>query len=265
MRKLRLLVLIGAVVLEAGCGLPDSFLLVPPARGGQFPAGTINSPFSIAGTSRAQDLDVVFKGYELYYKCYGLQDSLTADENYNSTSNTYTDLLQNGFHRICRGPGSGPTGLPVDTYPGTANIPLIDISRIDQPNVGSNYSITINVNDLLPPAFNFTAAGSIPVTYFEYFQPAASTPFAGWEIRRYVQADPSLGLVCKTFADNSYYPLTPNWTSSDIDMTPTAYNSATTNGQIYVMMYAVCYGTGLDGTPRFSSPTWLGYSLLQVF
>jgi hypothetical protein len=266
------LAILGMILLEAGCGLPDAYYLQPPALTGTPPTGAqLNQPFGLTGSSRTNDINVTFTGYELYYKCYGSVDqaAITADQNYGSSSYSYTDLLQNGFHRVCRGPGSGGS-LAVDSTPSTANAPLIDVQRIDPSNLGATFTIKIIVADLLPPSFAFASAGSIPVTYFEYLPPSATTPTAGWEIRRYAQADSSLGPVCKTFAPNPSYPgiTSPaNWSVSDVDMTSAIWNEVTVNpnsGQIYVMLYAVSYGIGIDGAFRESSPTWLGYTLITV-
>ena len=278
MRELRWLLLLGVVTLELGCGLPDSYYLQPPAAG-QAASGLQNSPFTIQGSSRANDINVLFKGYELYYKCYvnTQQDlaTLNTDSNYGSSTYTTTDLLQNGFHRVCRGPGSGGL-LAIDTTPGTGNAPLIDIGSIDSANLGNAYTITIKVADSFPPTpplpFPFVITGStggpVPVTYFEYFPPGSPTPTAGWEIRRFIQADSSLGNVCRTFANNGSAPngIVANWTATDIDVTPSvgaAIGSSSSLG-IFVMIYAVSYGTGLDGTPRSSYPVWLGYTLINI-
>lgn len=262
MRKLRWLVLLGAAVLEVGCGLPDAYFLVPPTAT-QIGSGLLNSSFVITGTSRANDIDVIFTGYEIYYKCYGPFDSLDADKNYGSTSNTYIDLLQNGFHRVCRGPGYVVTPLSPDTYPGTATAPLVDIDRIDSGNAGNAYTVRINFADPSPPSFDFTTS---PVSYFQYTPPGGPSPTKGWEIRRFVQADATLGSVCRTFASNPYYGGSiQNWTQTDTDLTPTVYNNALGTGQINVMLYAVSYGTGLDNSPRYSYPVYLGYTLLQIF
>jgi hypothetical protein len=263
------LAILGMILLEAGCGLPDSYYLQFPVTGTPPTGAQLNQPFSLTGSSRANDINVTFTGYELYYKCYGTADqaAITADQNYGSPSYTYTDLLQNGFHRVCRGPGSGG-GLAVDSTPSTANAPLINVQRIDSSNLGSTFTIKIIVADLLPPSFGFASAGSIPVTYFEYLPPSVTTPTAGWEIRRYAQADSSLGPVCKTFAPNSSYPgiTSPaNWSASDVDMTSAIWNEVIAGSQqIYVMLYAVSYGIGIDGAFRESSPTWLGYTLITV-
>jgi hypothetical protein len=269
MSPLTRLALLGVILLETGCGLPDAFYLQPPLAGSPLPNGAqVNQPFFLTGSSRSNDINVTFTGYELYYKCYGTSDTaaITADQNYGSSSYTYNDLLLNKFYRVCRGPGSGGA-LAIDTTPSpTANAPLIDIQRIDSSNIGSTFTVKITVNDGAPtlPGFTTLFQGSpIPVTYFQYLPPSGTTPTAGWEIRRYVQADASTqGSVCKTFAANGYYPgVNPaNWSASDADVTSATASSP----QIYVMLYALSYGTGIDGAFRESSPTWLGYTLITV-
>jgi hypothetical protein len=267
MRRLRLLLLAGGVVLGLGCGLPDSFYLQPPTATG-IGSGLLNNALIISGTTRGGDVDAVFQGYELYYKCYISTDTTTLlpDENYGTTSNTYTDLLTAGFHRVCRGSGSGGN-LAVDTYPGTQNSPLIDISRIDPGNAGNNYTISIIMGDTNPPSsFNFITLGA-PAFYFSYTPPAGGAPTAGWEIRRFVPASPNFSpAACSTFASikSPNYTTWINWNATDADMTTTIMNAALGPGTIYVMFYAVSTGVGLDGTPRFSSPVWMGYTLMQI-
>jgi hypothetical protein len=82
-----------------------------------------------------------------------------------------------------------------------------------------------------------------------------------------MQADSSFGSFCRTFSANSYYPGINNWSGTDIDITSAVWTEVTSNpgnGLLYVMLYAVSYGTGIDGAFRESSPTWLGYTLITV-
>ncbi len=69
MRKLRWLLLLGAVVLGAGCGLPDTYYLAPPQV-----SGTVQHQHSRMLKSREQTEAAIltsrFLGYELYYKFY---------------------------------------------------------------------------------------------------------------------------------------------------------------------------------------------------
>jgi hypothetical protein len=258
MRLRKGLFLLPFVLLEAGCGLPDSYFLYPPSAESLMNEST--SYCQIAGTSRASDILVDFRGYELYYKLTSAYNS--ADIIYGSSTYTYNDLVSAGFYRVCRGPGS-VSALSVDTAPGTASAPLIDISTIDPDNIGANFTVNIYFNESASAGLGFTDTKN--VSYYAYCPPATSTAEAGMEIRRYVQADTSLGNFCKTFAPDSYYSFT-NYAAGDTDGVTTTMRTAAYNngGILYVMLYAVSYGKADDGTYLRSSPTYLGYTKLYV-
>jgi hypothetical protein len=264
MKVMRPILLMGVVLFETNCGLPDTYYLQPPVAG-TLANGILNSSFTIIGSTRSNDVNVTFSGYELYYKCYPDDTtSMSADLNY-GPSNKYTDLLSAGFFRVCRGPGSG--GLPVDTGPGVGNAPLINIQQIDSSSIGSTFTVNIIMNNYIsPPSFGFTTlygTTQLPVTYFQYCPPSTpSTPTAGYEIRRYMQANSLLGFVCKPFTSNFYYPFA-NWSLSDNDATNLSLPLGG-SGNVYIMIYACAYGVGIDGIFQESSPALLGNTLIQV-
>jgi hypothetical protein len=257
MRLRKGLYLLLITLVEAGCGLPDAYYLEPPAAGSLLQQTT--SYCEIAGTSRANDILVTFMGYELYYKLYATAP--TTDMGYQAVQYTAADLLNAGFLRVCRGPGS-VSGLGVDSTPGTASAPLIDISVIDPDSVGNNYAVNVYFNQSAPADFGLTDTQD--VSFFAYYPPSAADPTQGIEIRRFVQADTSLGNFCKTFAPDSDYSFW-NFVDGDQDMKAgmrsAAYNN---NGILYVMMYVVSYGKAEDGTYVASSPTYLGFTQLYV-
>jgi hypothetical protein len=267
MRPIRILVLLALAVLGAGCGLPDSYYIQQPLAG--TPASTLNAVFQILGTTRSNDILVTFMGYELYYKLYGADDAtLTADKKYGTSDYTATDLTDASFQRLCLGQGS-VAGLTPDTYPGTASAPSVNMSVIAPAALGTSYTINIVFNDPAAPDFGFLHAGnpSAPISYFEYVPANETTPTAGMEVRRFVQADPSLGNACATFASNSYYGFVNYDFGSDADLT---YNTnmaaqvAANGGNVFIMIYAVSYGKADDGTAQQSYPVYLGYTQLPV-
>jgi hypothetical protein len=270
MRFFRLCALLGVMALWTGCGLPDSFYLVPPAVGIQ--ASPTGSPFfTISGTDRGSDTGATFEGYELYYKFYGSAGG-PADPTFNSdlttftTGSTYTDLQQAGFHRLCLGPNS--VSLAPDTSAGYASAPLINISKIDPTHINQSYTVTVKLNDLYPPVpAPSVPTNGPPLSYYLYTPPGGSVATAYAEVRRFVNAQ--AGSLCKSFAPNSTLssPLV-NWDAplfQDVDLSGTTglaiWNEVLSNpGYIYVMIYALSYGKSIvDFTPIYSSPVLLGY------
>jgi hypothetical protein len=280
MKTFRRLALLGAVVLETGCGLPDTFYLAPPAFSGQFSLSTPTA--AILGTSRASDIDIQFLGYELYYKFFAPNapdSTLNADSNYGGSSNTINDLTQHGFQRVCLGPGN-ESGENPDQAPGYSSAPLINIKSIDPGNLsGGGFTINIVLDNTNPPAYGFTTTGPgqltpLPVSYFSY-SPPASGPTGGMEIRRFVQEYSYIesGKYCSPFASGAFWPAgnPRNYDPTQpgqVDVTPLNGDWSTyvsgSGGYVYVMMYAVCYGTATDQTTQRSSPTFLGYANIQI-
>jgi hypothetical protein len=258
MRLTKGLFLFPIILAGAACGLPDAYYLEPPVADPIMSQTT--SYCEIAGTGRTSDTLVTFMGYELYYKLYGAPPK--SDLGFQSVQYTYSDLQNAGFFRVCRGPGS-LSALGADTTPGTASAPLVDISVMDPGSIGNNFTVNIYFNQSAPAGFGLSSTAN--VSFFVYYPPSTSTATNAMEIRRYAQADPSLGNVCKTFAPDSTYPF-PNFTPGDTDgVTATMRTDAYNNGGIlYIMMYAVSYGKADDGTYIRSSPTYLGYTQLYV-
>ncbi len=279
MKTFRRLVLLGAVVLETGCGLPDTFYLAPPVYSGQFTQ--LTSTASILGASRSSDIDIQFLGYELYYKFYAPSapdSTIVQDSNYGGSSNTVNDLSQHGFQRICLGPGNEPESP--DQAPGFSSAPLINIKSIDPANLnGGGFTINLVFNNTSPPTtYGFTTTGlfnpPLPVSYFTY-SPPGSGATGGMEIRRFVQEPSQIesGKYCSPFSSNFHWgsttPLNYDITSpAEVDVAQINASDWSTYvagpGLIYVMMYAVCYGTATDQTTQRSSPTFLGYTQIQV-
>jgi len=277
MRKLRWLLLLGAVVLEAGCGLPDEYYLMPPRVSGQFALTSQNA--QITGTNRSDDILIQFIGYELYYKFFAPNDPSSTylqDQNYGGPNNTVSDLQQHGFQRVCLGPGPAPGGSP-DRSPGYSSAPLINIQNIDSGNLaGGGYAINIIMNDLHPPAFISSSSGAALLSYFTYAPPPGTTPTTGMEIRRFVQEYPYIesGQFCAPFASNlNWQPtgLTPHnfddITFGQVDiqaLQPAWLSYVAGSGTIYIMMYAVSYGLSTQLNYQRSSPVYLGYTPIQV-
>jgi len=246
MRKLRILVLLGAVLLEAGCGLPDSYFLVPPNVVTQ--ATQLSTTFSFSNPNHANDINVYFKGFDLYYKFYPDTVSPTGND-YDSTNpaDVVTQLLSKGFLPVCT----------ASDFPSNRAIPTIPISAADAAQTGFTITITPNPPGGTPP----TALLST------YSYTGVSSGFVSVEIRRnvpdYVSAN-----GYKTFSSIVYNPdLTNNYppAGGDPEFTSALYSAASIhNGFTYLGMYAISYGLTGSSTPSRSTPVWLGFLQLQI-
>jgi hypothetical protein len=274
MKKLPWLLLIGAVVLEVGCGLPDAYFLVPPTVSVQFQVTQQSA--RILGSDRSTDLNIQFLGYELYYKFYAPNDpnsAYLADQGYGGPNNTVLDLQQHGFQRVTLGPGNTPGSSP-DRSPGYSSAPLINVKSIDLASyLTGGYVIDIKMNSG-DTGFGFSASAGTLHSFFLYTPPGGS-PITGNEIRRFVQAPVYIdnGLLCAPFSSNGTFPSqTPHnyddggFAQVDIQSLQTAWLPYVTggNGTIYVMMYAVAYGLATDQSFQRSSPAYMGYTPIQV-
>ena len=279
MRRFRLIALLGIVLGGAGCGLPDSYFLLPPAVGLQSATTTSTAEFQINGTDRGTDTGATFQGYELYYKFYGSTGPAGSGASFNSdlttfgTGSTYVDLQQAGFHRLCLSIGTPVSGMATDTSAGYASAPLVNVSQIDPANIGQSYKIRIKLNDPVTPLFPAPNPGIATLSYYVYVPPSVSTATVYEEVRRFVPLPSASG--CKPFASNTIaQTLTPSNITNynqgiDADLSggaATAWTEATTgSGNIIVMIYALSYGKSIvDGTPVYSSPVLLGYGGAQI-
>ena len=161
MHALKLSALIALVILEVGCGLPSPYYLSPPNVLQSF--GLSTPTCTIQNANRANDYQASFEGFELYYKIYGstLDSSFSADQQYGTISYSPTDLSNHGFLRVTLGPGTVP--LPIDTTPGSASAPLININKIDPSDAPNTFSIQIFLNDS-----SVTLTDPNPVSYYTY-------------------------------------------------------------------------------------------------
>jgi hypothetical protein len=291
MRRFRWLLLLGAVLLEVGCGLPDEYFLQPPTVSSQFALTQQNA--QILGTSRGSDLDIEFLGYELYYKFYAPTDpasTLAADQGYGGPNNTVLDLQQHGFQRVTLGPGtaSGP-----DTSPGYSSAPLVNVKSIDPVNyltggapLTVSYAIDIAMNGTAstPPlnTFGFSTSAGALFSFFTYRPPytppaAPPPPSSGNEIRRFVQAYSYIdnGQKCAPFATNANFPTQSQHNYDDVGFAQvdvqalqpvwsTYVHGPPGDGTIYIMMYAVAYGIANNQSFQRSSPAYMGFTPIQV-
>lgn len=213
-----------AALLAAGCGLPSSYYLTPPATPGSVPGTGSAVPgtpvFYIISTTDNSESE--FRGFELYYKCYLNEGDI--ESNFGSSS-FESDLRSAGFLAVC------PEG---DFTPTSRTVPLF---LIDDSDRGTDFVITIDFN---PSGLGLYDA----VCTFDPLIQASKG------VRRHV-LDTATGVSCKTFDFAEFL-------STDADFLKIA-GSVPANGPFYIAMYALSYGLQDISTPIWSYPVYLGY------
>jgi hypothetical protein len=269
MRALKGALLPLVLILAGTCGLPATYYLDPPvAPGVATPLG--GESFRVMTTDRSADIAATFLGYEYYYKCYGDEADVTADQGYGSEVYDYSTLLSRGFHRICRGPSNILSGVDPDTSPAASSPPVLNMRQIDlldlpvNDSIAAGITIQVWINDPNQPSgLSVPQASGLPASYLIYSPPSGFPidPVA-LEVRRYVAG---ASLKCKTFDSN--YTVSGNWDSAtDVDISAAIWSDVVANGGLlYILVYAVCYGRGDDNiTVVRSYPVYLGYTRTQV-
>jgi len=136
MRKLRILLLLGAVLLEAGCGLPDTYFIGAPTAGIVTPGVSLQ----FYNHDPSHDINVNFVGVEVYYKFYAASVDIegTAYDSSNPVDAS-AQLLAKGFHAVC--PTTGYPNVTDPLIPAGGNSILVRIAPSSSASTDSNYSI----------------------------------------------------------------------------------------------------------------------------
>jgi len=225
MKTTRFLVLLGMIMLEVGCGLPDTYYLQPPTVVTLAPnLGQGQFIFSNPTHDLNSDINVNFTGDELYYKFYS--NIINIEQNaYDSTntSDPSVQLLAKGFFPIVAGTDSPPNRLD----------PVIPIGG------ATTVTVTIVTNGI------------------STYAPAAGNG----EIRRDIQSIDS-PTQYKDFQTNTTSPSHDNYISTDADVASMPFSGGL---PVYVAMYALSFGYTGASTPQRSVPTYLGYIQISVF
>jgi hypothetical protein len=228
--------------LLGGCGLPDQYYLAPPVA--PIKAIATSNYFQFNNPDHSIDLNVVFKGFDLYYKFYA-DTSVIEDLAYDSTSplDAASQLKAKGFFELC---------ARTDTPP-NRSFPVVPISAMVR---ADSFTVYVNINQ--PTAGTSFSTTSNLVSYYTYSPPSGS--LVETEIRRFV-ADPSATGAYKTFLPNQW--VGNNYSSSppDPDIASPVLSSilGTGGGNAYVALYAVSYGVIGVSTPSRSAAEYLGY------
>ncbi len=222
----RFAALAALILLETGCGLPDSYYLRPPNVVTLAP-GPGYFEFTNPVHDLTHDINVTFEGDELYYKLYASSADVEVNA-YDSTnpSDAASQLTAKGFWPVCLSTDQVSSRTdPVIPESGTAAS-------------GSTVKITISA----------TAESTYVLD--------SNSPVA---IRRYVtDTFGTYNPYCKTFENNTAIPA--NYAIADTDVGSTLYLAMQASGSTVIAIYAISYGVLLDGsTPVRSIPVYLGY------
>jgi hypothetical protein len=138
MRKLPLVPLL-TVVLAAGCGLPQTYYLTPPATPTVWASPT-RPYFEVISTTANGEPE--FRGFELYYKCYRIGEAI---ENGFGETSQESNLRSVGFLPVCSSENdASPTGR---------SVPLI---LIDIPSRGLSFTVTVDFNVPASATYQYT-------------------------------------------------------------------------------------------------------------
>jgi hypothetical protein len=231
--------LLAIVLLEAGCGLPDSYFLQPPTVAQ--PAAGLSS-FSFLNPDHSNDLGVTFTGFELYYKFYNITDTININA-YDPTNpaDPTTQLANAGF-------------LPIRSFQDTPSSQSVPVIPVEPAVAGSSFLVQVNIT-------GSPATGSQPTGPANYKVGTADQV----ELRRYM-VDPSTAYGYKNFLSNNY----PSPSNTNTNYSPTdsdfsvVYNGAVSNQYAYIALYALSYGIINLTTPTRSTPTYLGYESVSI-
>jgi len=220
------LTLLGIVLFETGCGLPDTYYLQPPSVVTLAP-GPGYYQFSNPIHDPNHDINVNFTGDELYYKFYAnISDIEVSAYDPSNTSDPSVQLTAKGFWPVCLGTDSPPTRTD----------PVIAIGT-SLAQAGSTVTVMLLMNG--------ASSYSIP-----------SGP--NGEVRRDVQ-NPLQPTIYKDFQTNAH--VAGNYVLGDVDMTAALIGSSI----VYIAMYALSFGYTGTSTPQRSVPVYLGYLQFTPF
>ncbi|MGA2612608.1 MAG: hypothetical protein ABSG38_04040 [Spirochaetia bacterium] len=232
--SLKVLLAATLVILETGCGLPNPYFLAAPGVG-NFPAGatsicTFTSPGYAAGSN--------FTGFEVYYKFYNPQ-SPPGQSDLNLAGGGGTGpfvLTANGFN---------PITLSTDNAPFSRTIPLIQPAAGDIPN-SLTISLTFNTNSAA--TYSYTGGAISP-----------TTPIA---IGRNIANNQPGGTGSRSFQPG--LPPPADYLTSDGDVSA-VYPQCASQGQAFILLYALSYGLQSGNVTEYSTPICLGYVSLTPF
>jgi hypothetical protein len=227
MKTLLRLLLLGAVLLEVGCGLPDTYYLAPPSVTTLATGTSPQFQFSNPIHDLNHDINVTFTGNEMYYKFYANISDIDSNA-YDSTnaSDAASQLTAKGFFPVC---------LSTDQV-SSRTVPVVPI---DFSTAASSSTVTVTVRPQYESTYQLNTNTAV-------------------NIRRDVaqSANPT---QCKTFERN--YFVSNNYAAggADADVSAALYSAMQLSGNTHIAMYAMSYGVIGSSTPSRSIPVYLGY------
>jgi len=245
-----LAVLGGALLLLSGCGLESFLVLSAPTA---IYTGLPPQAFQFRKETYNNELDSMlrpaFLGFELYYKIYGLTESVEND------IGTF-DELASRFRRI--------NNFPTDQYL-SYHRPLIDMSSATDLNRPASFVITIDFNVDLTDA---TASASFPKIY-----PDATAPDPVPITINAIRRDETYSYVgleneFKRFsADSRPYLTVFEAPPTDNDLSTAAWTAISNFPyQAKIALYVLSYGFDQDtNSVLYSLPVFLGSLDTVVF
>jgi hypothetical protein len=234
MRVLKPILLLAIVLVMAGCGLPDQYYIQSPTAG-ITPAGT-GSQFSFSNPDHTKDLNINFKGYEIYYQLYAPNSTININPyDPNNTSDVYSQLTSAGYRLMTSS---------ADIYPNRTD-PVIPISVGD---IGTAFTVTVSITTHVPVG---TAAAQYTTSIFGF-----------GNLRRSVQDT----VAYPTFYKDFQYNITTlgNYNSADADCSNILSIISGGTDPVWLVMFAVSYGLIGVSTPQRSVPTYLGYITITI-
>lgn len=255
MARLSSPLLLFAVLLACGCGLPSPYFLSPPGQSIQASPG--NQVFTINRTTANVDqLGIQFLGFEMYYKFYA--DPSLIENNLSGNTNIDEYDLRNTYHflPVCSQLDFFSLTPPADLH---TNKPLLPVQSGNTSTIF--ITITFSNSPNTQPVVLYNGA-PLPA-------PGLSEPLSirrnvgdttGFQSSTYQQPkpfiQPSLGQP---------YPYTIDGTprgNPDPDV-QLPWETVKTTGVAYLAIYAMSYGMQ-SFTPIFSSPVYLGYIQVNI-
>ncbi|MGA2479792.1 MAG: hypothetical protein ABSG63_13660 [Spirochaetia bacterium] len=239
MKGLKLILLLAATLVEAGCGLPDQYFIQSPILG-TFAGGTGNQ-FNFLNPDHTKDLNITFKGYELYYQFYPQNATININPyDPNNTADVYTQLTTAGYKLMTSS---------ADLYPNRTD-PVIPIAVSD---IGSSFSVTVQITTAVTP----------PAQAAQYTTTASTLGFGN--LRRNVQ-DATIGApYYPNYKDFQYNIATPlNYAITDQDCGNILSFVTGSGNYVWIAVFAASYGLIGVSTPQRSVPIYLGYLTVQI-
>jgi hypothetical protein len=227
MRGLKSILLLGAILAICGCGLPDQYYIQQPTQTNQ--ATGLGTTLTFANPDHNKDLNITFKGYELWYQFYDI-NTIPPNNVYDPTNPASVDnqLLSAGLHLVVS--AADTTSSRTD--------PVLPVSLGD---IGAAFFVTVTIDtSASPPAAQYTYSGGGVIA------------IGNLNLRRYVP-DPNNAPFFRDFPRNSV--VLNNYVPGTEDCT----RIGGTDNRIRIAVWAVSYGLIGVSTPQRSVPTYLGY------